>query len=150
MLFDLEYAALFIAAQEAVNLRNVLKDLGYPQAPTDILCDNACAVGLATNTVKQRRSKSIDMRFHWIRDRIEQNQFTVSWRKGALNLADFFTKILPVATHKLLMPLLVTMPAAQGTIFEHKHTNRIQSRLPSHKKETGSCSEQLQKNEVII
>ena len=42
--------SLFIAAQEAVNLRNVLKDLGYPQAPTDILCDDACAVGLATNT----------------------------------------------------------------------------------------------------
>ena len=147
---EAEYAALFLAAQEAVNLRNILQDLGYSQSPTNILCDNACAVGLATNTVKQRRSKSIDMRFHWIRDRIEQNQFTVNWRKGALNLADFFTKILPVATHKLLMPLLVTIPPARNTIFQKKHTNRMQSRLTPHKKENGSYSEQLQKNEVII
>ena len=147
---EAEYAALFLAVQEAVNLRNILQDLGYPQSPTNILCDNARAVGLATNTVKQRRSKSLDMSFHWIRDRIEQNQFTVNWRKGALNLADFFTKILPGATHKLLRPLLVTIPPAQETIFERKHTNRTQSRLTPHKKETGSCSEQLQKNEVII
>ena len=69
---------------------------------------------------------------HWIRDKIEQNQFTVNWRKGALNLADFFTKILPVATHKLLMPLLVTIPPARNTIFEKKHTNRMQSRLTPH------------------
>ena len=58
---EAEYAALVLAAQEAVNLRNILHDLGYSQSPTNILCDNACAVGLATNTVKQCRSKSIDI-----------------------------------------------------------------------------------------
>ena len=128
-----------------------LSHRGYPQSPTNILCDNACAVGLATSTVKQRRSKSIDMRFHWIRDRIEQNQFTVNWRKGALNLADF-----PQRSY-LLTPsscschfYMVTIPPAQNTIFERKHTNRTQSRLTPHKKGTGSCSEQLQKNKVII
>ena len=48
---EAEYAALFHTAQEAVNLRNILQDLGYSQSPTNI--------GLATNTVKQHRSKSI-------------------------------------------------------------------------------------------
>ena len=68
------------------------------------------------------------MRLHRIRDRIEQNQLTVNWRKSALNFADFFTKILPVATHKLLIPVLVTLPPAR------KHTNGTQSRLTSSKK----------------
>ena len=48
------------------------------------------------------------------------------------------------------MPLLVTIPPARNTLFEKKYTNRMQSRLTPRKKETGSCSEQLQKNEVII
>ena len=50
------------------------------------------------------------MQFHWIRDRIKQKQFCVTWRKGAHNLADFFTKALPVRLHKVLMPLLVRIP----------------------------------------
>ncbi len=41
--------------------------LGYAQPATRILCDNQCVADLATNTVKARSSKSIDMRFHWIR-----------------------------------------------------------------------------------
>ena len=102
---EAEYAALFMVARDAVDIRNILSDLGYPQPPTSLLCDNTCAVGLATNTVRQHRSKSVDMRFHWIRDRIQQNQFTVHLRKGALNLANFLTKILPVTAHKAIMPL---------------------------------------------
>ena len=121
---EAEYAALFLVGQETANLRYILADLGYPQQPTLILCDNACAVGLANNTVKQRRSKSIDMRFHWIRDRISQNQFIVTWRQGALNLADFFTKTLPVNVHKSLMHLLVTIPRLPSAALNGKHSSR--------------------------
>ena len=72
--------------------------------------DNACATGLANDTVKVKRSKSIDMRFHWLRDRVRQGQFIALWRKGVNNLADFFTKILPTSEHQALMPLLVRTP----------------------------------------
>ena len=59
-----EYAAAFIAAQAATALRLTLAELGYPQAATQITCDNACAVGIANNTFNQKRSKTIDMRYH--------------------------------------------------------------------------------------
>ena len=104
---EAEYAALFINAQHGAWLRTVLEAFGYPQPPTLIMCDNACAVGIANNTVKIKRSKCIDMRFHWIRDRITQGQFVVQWREGANNLADFFTKAQPVHIHQELMPYLV-------------------------------------------
>ena len=71
---------------------------------------NACAVGIATDTVTPKRTKCIDMQFHWIRDRARHNFYSVIWRKGSDNLADFFTKPLPVATHRLHMPLLVHTP----------------------------------------
>ncbi len=56
-----------------VLLKVLTHDMGYPQPPTTILCDNTSAIGLANDTIKQKRSKAIDMRFHWIRDRIRQN-----------------------------------------------------------------------------
>jgi hypothetical protein len=54
--------------KHAAGLRTILADLGYPQPPTTILCDNTTAIGLANDNIKMKRSKAIDMRFHWIRD----------------------------------------------------------------------------------
>jgi hypothetical protein len=93
---EAEYAAIFLNARKATVLRQTLKDLGYPQPPTPMSVDNKCAQGLANDTVKRRRSKAIDMRFHWIRDRVRQGQFIINWAPGTTNLADFFTKNLPV------------------------------------------------------
>ena len=94
---EAEYAALFMLAQEGEYLRRVLDDMRYPQAPTLILCDNQCAVGLATNSLKAKRTKSIDMRYHWIQNRVH---FQVAWRRGEHNLADFFTEALSVHPHQ--------------------------------------------------
>ena len=69
-----------------------------------IYCDNEVAIGLANRTVCPKMSKSLDMRFHWLRDRIDQGQFRVVFVPGKKNLADFFTKALPVARHKVLAP----------------------------------------------
>ena len=115
---EAEYAALFMAVRDAVDIRNILSDLGYHQPLTSLLCDNACALGLATNIVRQHQLKSIDMRFHWIGDRIQEHQFQVHWRKEALNLADFFTKILPVTVHKATMPLLIKSGLSPTTLLK--------------------------------
>ena len=118
------YAALFLLGQEGEYLRQVLTNMGYPQAPTLILCDNQCAVGMATDSVKAKRTKSINMRYHWIRDRVHQGHFQVQWRRGDHNLADFFTKALPAKTHQALMPLLVHTPRPIGTEFHTAHARR--------------------------
>jgi hypothetical protein len=94
---EAEYAALFLNGQTACGIRNTLADLGYPQKETEIVCDNTTAVGVANRTTKMRKSKAIDMRFHWIRDRCDQGQFKIQWQPGLSNLADYFTKTHPVS-----------------------------------------------------
>ena len=89
---EAELGALFYNAKDGAMLQTTLEDMGHPQQATPIQTDNACAAGIANNTVKQRRSKAIDMRFYWIRDRVNQGQFLVHWRRGTDNLADYFTK----------------------------------------------------------
>jgi hypothetical protein len=99
---EAELGALFQNARECVPLRIALEEIGHPQAATPIQTDNARAAGIANETVKQRRSKAIDMRFYWIRDRIKQGQFMIHWGAGKDNLADYFTRHHSPAHHKLM------------------------------------------------
>jgi hypothetical protein len=129
---EAEYGAAFIFAQHGVGLRNIAIALGHLQPPTPILCDNQFAIGLATDTIKQKKSKSIDMRFHWLRDRIRQGQFTITHLAGTLNLADFFTKILPCATHQDLMPRLVHTPPPSRACHADGHWHIATRRRRAH------------------
>ena len=40
------------------------------------------------------------MNYYYVRDRIEQGQFKLTWKAGAENLADYFTKAHSPAHHK--------------------------------------------------
>ena len=60
---EAEFGALFHNTKEATPLRTTLEELGHPQPPTPVLVDNSTAVGLANDTVTQRRSRAIDMHF---------------------------------------------------------------------------------------
>ena len=95
-----EYAAMYINATIAEQRRDTLQEIGYPQEATEIFGDNQCAVGLANETHKQKMSKAVDHKFHWIRDRIKQQHFKATWRPGKTNLADYFTKAHPVGEHR--------------------------------------------------
>jgi hypothetical protein len=66
-----------------------------------LYADNSAAVGIANDTVKLKRSKAIDMRYHWIRDRVRQGVFDVSWSAGPDNIADYFTKLQPAKRQKM-------------------------------------------------
>ena len=70
----------------------VLNELGHPQPATPIQVDNTTAVGFANNRIKQKATKALDMRFHWIRDRVKQNQFVIYWAPGTGNYADYVSK----------------------------------------------------------
>jgi len=97
---ETEYASLYTNGQHGYFQRNCLAAVDYPQQPTTIFADNMAAVGVANDTVKLRKSKSYDMRYHWIRDRVRRNIFKVIWASGTTNDADFFTKIQPSTRHQ--------------------------------------------------
>ena len=109
---EAEFGALFHNTKEATPLCTTLEELGHPQPPTPVLVDNSTAVGLANDTVTQRRSRAIDMRFYWIRDRVQQNQFHVYWAPAHLNLADYFTKHHTPSHHRRMRKYFVYTTAS--------------------------------------
>ncbi len=99
---EAEVEALFLNGQEATVLRITLQDLGHQQPATPVKTDNSTAAGIANNSIKQRRSRAMDMRFYWIRDRVLQGQFIVYWKPGTNNMGDYYTKHHSPAHHQLM------------------------------------------------
>ena len=89
---EAELAALYIMAREAVYIRIILDEMGHPQPPTPLQTDNSMADGVVNGKITPKRTKAMDMRFHWLRDRECQEQFRIYWRPGKLNYADYWTK----------------------------------------------------------
>ena len=104
---EAKIGALYMNAKLAVPMRTTLAELGHPQPPTPIQTDNSTANGIVNSTIRQNQSKAIDMRFYWLRDRVEQNQFLIYWAPRAINLADFFTKHQSPQRHLALQPIYV-------------------------------------------
>ena len=101
---EAELGALFHNCQDGIIFRQTLMDMGHPQPKTPVHCDNATAVGIANNNVKRQRSRSMEMRFFWIGDKIAQEIYDVSWHPGQENLADYQSKHHTGAHHKAVRP----------------------------------------------
>jgi hypothetical protein len=54
---EAELGAAFQNGQKAVEFRNTLHELGYPQTPTTIMIDNTVAEGLAADTINADSAK---------------------------------------------------------------------------------------------
>jgi hypothetical protein len=125
---EAEFGALFYNAKDGETLRTTLNALGHLQPATPIQTDNACAAGIVNNTVRQRRSRAMDMHFYWIKDRVQQGHFTVYWKSGADNQVDYFTKHHSPSHHRVSRPIFLHIPSAtalymQGCVDPPPYTN---------------------------
>jgi hypothetical protein len=113
---EAELAALYIMAREAVFIRIILEELGHTQPATPLQTDNSTAEGVVNGKIQPKRTKAMDMRFHWLRDRECQEQFRIYWRPGKLNYADYWTKHHPAAHHQHIRQEFVTPQLAMAML----------------------------------
>ena len=105
---EAKIGAMFINARSAVPARKTLEEMGHPQPRTPMQTDNTAAHMVVTNNVQPKRTKPMDMRFHWLRDRESQQQFRYYWRPGPTNLGDYHTKHHPGSHHQNVRPEFIT------------------------------------------
>jgi hypothetical protein len=98
---EAEWAGTFGATRTVIKKRQTLADLGYPQPPTLLHCDNE--VGIANKVVKAKLFKACDMRLHRLIDRVSQG---LGLGLGFWNIVDFFTMKLPLARHRFFAPFI--------------------------------------------
>jgi hypothetical protein len=101
---EAKIGAAYTNDQEAVPIQTTLAEMGHLQPSTPIQVDNTTAVGFANDTMKQKRSKAIDMHFYWVKCRTRQKQFLIYWGPGTSNLAGYHTKHHSPAHHSIMRP----------------------------------------------
>ena len=92
---EAEYIAANLAVQEAIWLRSLLNDFGFVQKqPTNINEDNQGVIALCKNPKFHSRTKHIDIKYHFIREKIKDSEITLKYCSTQEMIADALTKPL--------------------------------------------------------
>ena len=91
-----EYMAAFHVIQEYVWVKGVLGEIGLDIDPITLYMDSKSAICLAKNPLYHKRSKHIDIKFHWIREKVLGDNIVVILEHISTDRmdADIFTKAL--------------------------------------------------------
>nr|GFC56970.1 ribonuclease H-like domain, reverse transcriptase, RNA-dependent DNA polymerase [Tanacetum cinerariifolium] len=97
-----EFMAATGAACQALWLKRLLSELtGWEEERITLKVDNISAIALVRNPVFHGRSKHIDIRYHFIRECVENGHINVEIVSGELQRADILTKALPRLNEEL-------------------------------------------------
>ena len=72
---EAEFRVLFFDAKTTVPMRKTFKEIGHPRPQTTIQTDNKIADVIISNKIAVKATKSIDMKFHWLQYKDNQEQF---------------------------------------------------------------------------
>jgi len=101
-----EYVAISEAAKEMIWLKNLLKELGKQQDDSPLFSDSQSAICLDKNPILHSRCKHIELKYHFIKNLINDGDLFLLKILGVENLADMLTKT--VTTTKLRLCIAST------------------------------------------
>ncbi|GJS37409.1 retrovirus-related pol polyprotein from transposon TNT 1-94 [Tanacetum coccineum] len=91
---EVEYIALSGCCAQVLWMRLQLTDYGLGFNKIPMYCDNKSAIALCCNNVQHSRSKHIEIRFHFIKEQVENEVVELYFVNTEYQLADIFTKAL--------------------------------------------------------
>jgi len=104
---EAEYCAMSHATAEVTLLVWLLSKLGASHTqPVTLYCDSQSALQIAKNLVFQKRTKHIEIDYHFTRDKVLQGLLQLTYLPTSLQQADILTKILPCPKHHELLSKL--------------------------------------------
>ena len=73
-------------------MKKLLHDYGISQDTMCVFCDNTSAINLSKNLVQHSKSKHIEIRYHFIRDLVEDKVVCLEFIHSDNQKAEIFTK----------------------------------------------------------
>ncbi len=94
---EIEYMILFEAAKEAIWIRRFLNELNFRNDQLVLIfANNKNAIDLIINSLYHKRTKHIEMRWHWIREMMNRKKITLRYLSISEMIADGLIKSLSV------------------------------------------------------
>ncbi|GJR16495.1 hypothetical protein Tco_0799147 [Tanacetum coccineum] len=92
---EAKYIALSGCCSQILWMRSQLTDYGFQFNKIPLYCDNKSVIYLCCNSVQHSRAKHIDIRYHFIKEQVENGIVELYFVRTEYQLADIFTKPLP-------------------------------------------------------
>nr|GEX45531.1 retrovirus-related Pol polyprotein from transposon TNT 1-94 [Tanacetum cinerariifolium] len=98
-----EYVSLSACCAQVLWMRTQLTDYGFHFDKIPMYCNSKAATAISYNPVQHSRTKHIDVRYHFIKEKVEKGIVELFFVGTEYQLADLFTKALPVERFKYLV-----------------------------------------------
>nr|GEX46847.1 putative RNA-directed DNA polymerase [Tanacetum cinerariifolium] len=100
---EAEYVSLSACCAQVLWMRTQLKDYGFYFDKITMYCDSKAAIAISCNPVQDSRTKHIDVRYHFFKEKFEKGIVELFFVGTEYQLADLFTKALPVERFQYLV-----------------------------------------------
>ena len=98
------FGSEFVALRLAKGLRYKLRIFGVSiDGTTSVMCDNQSVMKNATVPTSMLSKKHNSICYHKVRESVASRWINNAWIKSSLNIADLFTKVLPMVTRNGLV-----------------------------------------------
>ncbi|GJS89358.1 hypothetical protein Tco_0771994 [Tanacetum coccineum] len=92
---DVEYVSLSACYAQVIWMRTELLDYGYKYNRISMYYDSKSVIAISCNPVQHSKTKHIDIRYHFIKEHVENGTVELYFVGIEYQLADLFTKSLP-------------------------------------------------------
>jgi hypothetical protein len=117
---EAEYYSLVAEMQEGLWLISLIKEIGFElPLPIRLMEDNQGCIAVAQNPGNHSRTKHIDIRNHFIREKIAEKTFILEYCPTDKMIADIFTKALPRIQFERLRDMMQVLNLKAGGLLEN-------------------------------
>nr|GEW93649.1 retrovirus-related Pol polyprotein from transposon TNT 1-94 [Tanacetum cinerariifolium] len=121
---EAEYVSLSACCAQVLWMRTQLTDYGFHFDKIPMYCDSKAAIAISCNPVQHSHTKHIHVRYHFIKEKVEKGIVELFFVGTEYQLADLFTKALPVERFQYLVRRLGNFI---GLINESYNSFRVES-----------------------
>nr|GFC65371.1 putative RNA-directed DNA polymerase [Tanacetum cinerariifolium] len=100
---EAEYVSLSACCAQVLWMRTQLTDYGFHFDKIPMYCDSKAAIAILCNPVQHSHTKHIDVRYHFIKEKVKKGIVELFFVGTENQLADLFTKALPEERFKYLV-----------------------------------------------
>nr|GFA57107.1 retrovirus-related Pol polyprotein from transposon TNT 1-94 [Tanacetum cinerariifolium] len=93
---EAKYVSLSACCAQVLWIQTQLTNYGFRFNKILIYCDSKSAIAISCNPVQHSRTKHIAIRYHFIKEHVEKGTIKLYFVKTDYQLADIFTKALPM------------------------------------------------------
>lgn len=91
---EAEFVAGAECCKELLYVKSLIQEITDENLITEMRVDNQSAIWLMKNGIMNRRSKHIDVRYHFLKEKIDEHGLIIKYCPTGLQLADMLTKNL--------------------------------------------------------